>query len=138
MAKLEIIAPQGTLRQVKTQNGNMKVELVWNINFAPKYKSKFLKTQKYIDEKVLKFSEPYIPLVTGTLIKSGILGTVIGTGEIQYLAPYSKDVYYSNKPIGRPTGQLRGSKWFERMKADKKDEIFRGAKKIIKKEGGNL
>lgn len=133
---LVIEAPQGVLRQVKTKNGTISVRLSWNKNFVPKYNTRFLKAQKYVDSSVLRLSEPYIPLITGTLIKSGILGTVIGTGEVNYLAPYSRSVYNSKTPIGRPTGALRGPKWFERMKAGKKDEIFKGASKIIAKEGG--
>lgn len=129
---LKITTPQGTLEQIKTKNGEIKVKLEWNPNFVPKYNTKFLKAQKYVDNTVLRFSEPYIPLITGTLIKSGILGTVIGTGEVQYLAPYAKKVYYSNSAIGRPTGPLRGPHWFERMKADKKDEIFKGARRLMK------
>ena len=55
------------------------------------------------------------------MIKTGILGTVVGTGELVYLAPYSRDVYYNDRSgIGRPTGPLRGPKWFERMKAARK------------------
>lgn len=129
---LKITAPQGTLIQVKHKNGTIGVRLSWNKNFVPKYNTKFLKAQKYVDNTVLRFSEPYIPLITGTLIKSGILGTVVGTGEVQYLAPYAKKVYYSNSAIGRPTGPLRGPHWFERMKADKKDEILKGARRLMK------
>lgn len=135
---LEITTPQGKVYQTVHKDGTITVSLSWNKNFVPKYKTKFLKTQKYIDNTVLRLSEPYIPLITGTLIKSGIIGTVVGTGEIQYVAPYSRTVYYSNSPIGRPTGALRGPKWFERMKADKRDEIYLGAKRIIASEGGSL
>lgn len=131
-----IETPQGVLKQVKRKDGTISVRLSWNKNFVPNYNSKFLKTQMYIDEKVLKFSEPYIPLQTGMLIKSGILGTIVGTGEVQYLAPYSSDVYYRNSGVGRANGALRGPKWFERMKNDKKDTILKGAKRVMKKEGG--
>lgn len=134
----EITMPQGTVKQIKHKNGTITASLSWNKNFVPKYNTLFLKTQKYVDNKVLKFSEPYIPLVTGTLIKTGILGTVVGTGEINYVAPYAKKVYYSKTPIGRPTGALRGPNWFERMKADKKEEILKGAKRVVTSEGGSM
>ncbi len=43
--------------------------------------------------------------------------------------------YYENAGIGKeglnkPGGELRGKEWFERMKADHKEEILEGAKKI--------
>lgn len=128
--KLIIETPRGVVKQVKTKNGEVKAKLEWNENFTKKYNNRFTKVQKYVDSTVLRFCEPYTPLVTGTLIKTGILGTIVGSGEIQYLAPYSKKVYYSNSAIGRPTGPLRGPRWFERMKADKKDEIFKGARRL--------
>ena len=128
--KLIIETPRGVVKQVKTKNGEVKAKLEWNENFTKKYNNRFTKVQKYVDSTVLRFCEPYTPLITGTLIKTGILGTIVGSGEIQYLAPYSKKVYYSNSAIGRPTGPLRGPRWFERMKADKKDEIFKGARRL--------
>lgn len=128
--KLIIETPRGVVKQVKTKNGEVKAKLEWNENFTKKYNNRFTKVQKYVDSTVLRFCEPYTPLITGTLIKTGILGTIVGSGEIQYLAPYSKEVYYSNSAIGRPTGPLRGPRWFERMKADKKDEIFKGARRL--------
>lgn len=132
---LKIETPQGIVKQIKHKNGTISVKLSWNKDFTPKYKTKFLKAQKYVDNTVLRLSEPYTPLITGTLIKTGILGTIVGSGEIVYLAPYAHDVYYNEKSgIGRPTGPLRGPKWFERMKADKKDEILKGARRLMKND----
>ena len=132
---LKIEAPQGVVEQVVNKNGTITASLSWNKDFVPKYKTKYVKAQKYVDETALRFCEPYTPLITGTLIKTGILGTVVGTGELVYLAPYSRDVYYNERSgIGRPTGPLRGPKWFERMKADKKEEIFKGARRLMKND----
>jgi len=70
-----------------------------------------------------------MPMKTGTLIKSGQLGTVLGSGEVNYVAPYAAAQYYGTAESRSYDGQ-RGGKWFERMKADHKDEIVSGAKKI--------
>lgn len=129
--KKYIEKPQGVLFKVVGNDGKISAEIVWNENFVPKYESKFLEAQKVVDNLILKFSEPYIPLITGTLIKSGILGTVIGTGEIIYTAPYSKKVYYESKSPPRNNGALRGNYWFERMKADRKEEILNEAQKVM-------
>lgn len=91
------------------------------------------KVQKYIDEKVLDKCERYVPFRSGTLLKSGRLSTVIGSGEVKYRTPYCRHVYYYN--AGRGTegtahGGLRGKKWFERMKKAHAREILRGAAQI--------
>ena len=41
--------------------------------------------------------ESLTPRRTGMLIKSGTLGTVIGSGEIEYLAPYARQQYHKHK-----------------------------------------
>ena len=61
------------------------------------------------------------PRRTGMLIKSGTLGTVVGSGSIEYLAPYARRQYYEHKTKAR---------WFETMKASHKDAIREGAEKL--------
>ena len=51
-------------------------------NFKEKSKANFERTQKYIDSETLKWTEMYMPKRTGTLVRSGIQGTVIGSGII--------------------------------------------------------
>ena len=85
-----------------------------------------------MDAEVLRLCEPYIPLITSMLIKSGITGTVIGSGVVQWISAYAKKVYYQpNDSIGRPSGALRGKMWFERMKADKGEKLIRSVKKYV-------
>lgn len=55
------------------------------------------------------------------MIKSATLGTVIGSGSIEYLAPYARRQYYEHKTKG---------KWFEKMKASNKEVIMKGAEQI--------
>lgn len=98
--------------------------------------------QKVIDSEVLRRSDPYIPMLSGNLKRSGTTGTVIGSGEVKYIAPYARKQYYNNAGRGRQGFTkknahnykcLRGKMWFERMKADHKDDILRAAKE---KAGG--
>lgn len=79
--------------------------------------------QKTIDNDVLKFCDPYIPFDTGTMRNSGISATVIGSGVVKWNTPYTKKQYYTNRG-GRG---LRGKLWFERMKADRLDDILANA-----------
>jgi len=111
-------------------NKEGKAELVFNPNFAPKWTRRYTITQKFVDSEVLRRCEPYTPLLTGTLIKTGILGTDIGSGLVMWIAPYAKAQYYSPRKPGSQTGALRGSHWFARMKAVDGKSIVAGAKKL--------
>ncbi|MGN1410984.1 MAG: minor capsid protein [Oscillospiraceae bacterium] len=125
-----------TPRGIITKNGKNKAELQWNKAFAKNRTKGFNSVQVFIDSEVLRKCDPYVPMDTGMLKKSGILGTVVGSGEVIYIAPYARKQYYNNSGNGNHNKSgLRGSFWFERMKADHKNEIFEGAKKIVKGSG---
>lgn len=87
------------------------------------------RAQQFVDSEVLRLCDPLTPMQTGTLIKSGKLGTVIGSGEVDYLAPYASKQYYDTSET-RPYDANRGAHWFERMKAAHQKEILNGAKKV--------
>ena len=107
-----------------------KAELTWNVGFQPKWQKQYTKAQKFVDSEILRLSEPYTPLLTGTLIKSGILGTEVGSGTIKWIAPYARTQYYLTKQPGSATGPLRGPYWFERMKQAHGPKILEGAKQL--------
>ena len=116
--------------------------------------------QRYIDSEVIRQCEPYVPFDEGTLTRSVSLATRIGSGTVIYATPYARYQYYGmvygpnipmtiggeetfRSPKGKiksPTGRsltynrerhpLAGSRWFERMKADRKKDILEGAKKV--------
>lgn len=124
--------PRGQIVQSKTKNNKITCKLEWNQGFGSKQTDKFSSAQKFVDSEVLRLDAPYMPIKTGTLIKSGQLGTVIGSGEVNYVAPYAASQYYATAK-SRSYDAQRGGMWFERMKADHKGEIIAGAKK---KAGG--
>jgi hypothetical protein len=111
-------------------NKSGKAELKWNTNFRPTWQRQYSDAQKFVDSEVLRLSEPFIPLRTGMLIKSGILGTDVGSGTVQWIAPYARAQYYSTRKPGRETGPLRGPFWFARMKAVHGRKIIAGARRI--------
>lgn len=113
MTKPIIETPKGAI--FETPNG--KAELKFNANFRAVHQADYSRAQKFLDSEILRGCEPYIPLRTGTLIKSGILGTDVGSGLVQWIAPYAKAQYYNPREPGRETGPLRGGFWFERWKA---------------------
>lgn len=137
MSGIKIETPRGCI----VKNDKNKAELQWNKGFEKQKTAGFNKVQVFIDNEVLRKCDPYVPMDTGMLKKSGILGTVVGSGEVIYIAPYARNQYYNNKGTGKQGTTkkndhnykcLRGPLWFERMKADHKKEIFEGAKKIVK------
>lgn len=87
------------------------------------------RVQTYIDNQVIQYCDPYVPMLTGALKNSANTATDLGSGEVIYKTPYAARQYYSN--FSNQSG-LRGSKWFERMKADRLDDILDGAKNLLK------
>lgn len=87
------------------------------------------KTQKFIDNEVLLQCSPYVPFRTGVLEGSGIRHTDIGSGKVIYQTPYARRMYY-NPQYNFQGAPMRGAYWFERMKADKLEQILRGAAKV--------
>lgn len=122
----KIETPRGAV--IATKNG--KAELKWNTNFTQKWGGRYSRAQMFVDSEVLRTSEPYIPLLTGMLVKSGILGTEIGSGSVQWITPYARRQYYSSRKPGSQTGPLRGPKWFERAKQVHKARWIAGARRI--------
>lgn len=125
MAFKPITAPRGTIVQGK----NGKAVLKWDPSFAPTRNQKFDRMQKYVDSEVLRRCSPRVPFQTGALEKSGKLGTTIGSGVVEYIAPYARKQYWDTSET-RSYDPNRGGKWFERMKVAEKSEIMESAKKI--------
>lgn len=127
MSGLKVITnPRGMI--ISSQKSG-QAELSWNLNFASQRNEQFKKKQMFVDSEVLRRCSPRVPFRTGMLEKSGILGTVVGSGEVNYIAPYAAHQYYDTAEV-RSYDANRGAKWFERMKTAEKEDIFRGAEKI--------
>lgn len=97
--------------------------------FDPKY----AQAQKFLDSEVLKDSAPYVPMRTGNLMISGQTGTVIGSGEVVYNAPYAKRMYYGTHfHFSKDKHPQACAQWFEKSKAVKKEAWIGGVNKIMK------
>ena len=84
-----IETPRGKIFVYKDGKARLKMSLEWKTEFRSKWQNRYSSAQTYVDSEVLRLSDPYIPKVTGTLIKSGILGTDIGSGTVKWIAPYA-------------------------------------------------
>lgn len=95
---------------------NLNTDFRWNNrNRIPQ---NVQRAQKHLDSQVLKDTDKYVPMRTGILVKSGILGTRIGSGEIDYIAPYAKKMYYGvTIRFNKSRHPLACAKWFEASKA---------------------
>lgn len=121
-ADFEIETPRGRVVSYQTRAGEFRSRLTWSEGFAPKKREDFTKAQEFVDSECLRYMNPLTPRLSGAMIKSASLGTVIGSGQIEYLTPYARRQYYENKAKGD-----RGRLWFERMKAQYKETIIKGA-----------
>lgn len=129
MTSPKIETPRGKVIITKAGKAQLRMSLEWKKNFRAKWQGRYDDAQHFVDSEVLRLSEPFIPLQTGMLIKSGILGTDIGSGEVNWIAPYARAQYYSPRSPGSETGPLRGPYWFERMKAVHGQRIINGARR---------
>lgn len=137
---------------ISFSDGNIKVELKWSPSFAAEWNDRYHKAQVYLDNEILKLNAKYIPFQTGMLNRSGIMGTIPGTGHIVYASPYARHMYYgkvmrdnegkafygkapkhvTEEPIHYHGEPQRGKLWFERMKADHKEQLRRGTAKMMR------
>ena len=123
-----IETPKSAVIQVKTKNGTVKSEIVWNESFGLKFTNKFSTAQKNFDMEVLKLCDKYVPMDTGVLKNSAQIASNIGSGELVWNAPYAHKVYYYT---GKTNG-LRGRNWGDRCKADNKQYFETFARRLMK------
>ena len=127
--------------------------MVWDPGFGNEWSGRLNDAQSFVDNECIRRMVAYTPMLTGALYKTSMLGTVIGSGEIRQIAPYARYQYYGKLMVSSITGSAwskgeekvltdkdlvhnkayhpkAGPYWFERMKADHKDKILKGAKKV--------
>lgn len=126
----KITTPRGEIVTVQLKNGSITTKLTWDPGFAPRVNQAFTETQKMVDSEVLRGCSSRVPFRTGMLQKSGTLGTVIGSGEVQWIAPYSKSVYY-RRYLGSNGDPQRGGYWFERWKAANGNALIASIKRKV-------
>ena len=112
--------------------------------------------QKIIDSECMRYMEPYIPKRTGVLINSMLFSTVIGSGEINiktkyahyihegilYVSPTTGSSWAKKNEVKVPTtigliyigASMRGKKFFDRMKADHRNDVLKAAQKALNGE----
>lgn len=97
-----------------------------------RFDPRFKRAQAWIDNEVLKDCDPYVPFRTGVLVKSGTLGTKIGSGKVEYIATYAKSCYYSLREFSKEKHPKACAQWFEKAKAVNVAKWKKGVEKILK------
>ena len=115
----------GKVFTIETPRGRITAKLEWKEGFSARKEGDFERAQVFVDSECLRKMNPLTPRLTGAMIKSGTLGTTLGTGQINYLTPYAIRQYYENKGQGQ-----RGRLWFERMKSQNAKQIMKEANQI--------
>ena len=145
MAKIVVETPRGKIIQTKSKNGTIVAELKWKPGFGSEYSAKYNQAQSFVDSEVLRLCDPLTPMRSKALILSGTLATDVGSGLVQYNAPYARYHYYGKLMVGPAPKKLTeidltyegapqsGAFWFERMKANDAKAILKGAGKIVGK-----
>lgn len=117
--EINIKFPKGQI--ITNKNGKFKIE--YNKSYENKFNNNLNKTQVFIDNKVIINLQDYVSYKSGTQAKSIRLASEEGSGYVTIGVPYAEYQAYSKK-IKKRVGK-RGTRPFERMKADKKDTILK-------------
>ena len=114
--------------------------------------------QKLVDGECMRYMGDYMPRrQAGELEHMMVMATVIGSGQIDipgpyanylhegilYVSPTTGSAWAKKNEIKVPTDReltyagapMRGKKWFERMKADHKDDILQAAQALVNRGG---
>lgn len=114
--------------------------------------------QKLVDGECMRYMGDYMPRrQAGELEHMMVMATVIGSGQIDipgpyahylhegilYVSPTTGSAWAKKNEIKIPTDQeltyagapMRGKKFFDRMKADHKDDILQAAQAMIDRGG---
>lgn len=114
--------------------------------------------QKLIDSEAMRYMGPYMPRrQAGELEHLMLMATVVGSGEINIPGPYAHYLHEGILYVSPTTGSawakrgevkvptkreltyagapMRGKKFFDRMKADHKEDILRAAQAFIGRGG---
>lgn len=147
MADTRVIrqTPRGRVIIVRTPGGKWVSKLIWNDNIK-RFNGQYSRAQVWLDNAVLRDSNTYVPMLTGALYKTGILGTTPGEGVVQWVAPYARYQYYGKVWAGPKYGpkyktdkdlhintsenSQAQSFWFEAAKAQNKSIWVRGAQHL--------
>lgn len=137
--------PRGKVFTISSPGMKVVSRLEWS-GGIDRFNVQFKNAQEYLDQAVVRDSNFYAPKLTGAMQKTGQLGTTIGEGVAQWVAPYAHYLYYKKAMSGPKHGpkyyngkELHINKsenanaqafWFEAAKAQNKPIWVRNVRRI--------
>ena len=104
-------------------------KMTFRAGFGADYTARFHKAQVFVDSEALRIGNSMAPIRTGNMITQSILGTVLGSGLLRYLARYT--LFQYKRKTMQAKDPMRGGRWFDRMSAMHGQRIMIMARKII-------
>ena len=121
------------LHNIKFKNTKIgKFNLEYDTNFVKSFNNLLNKTQVFLDKKVGGYLEKYVSYRDGDQEKSIAKANTYGKGYVMINVLYAH--YQAYSPRIKKKDGLRGTKPFERMKADKSQTILNDAAEYSRKE----
>lgn len=111
----------------------LKTNPAYTVN---RFKPIYARAQQWLDNEVLKDCDPYVPMRTGNLARSGQRGTRLGSGQVVYNASYAAKCYYGNFKFSKDKHPLACRQWFEKGKASRGKHWISGTQQMMK--GGRV
>ena len=84
------------------------------------------RVQKVVDNAVLRYCDPKVPMDTGMLKDSGPMASAVGDGLLVYATPYAAKMFM-NPQFNFQGAPERGAYWFQRAMAEHRDDVVREA-----------
>ena len=84
------------------------------------------RVQKVVDNAVLRYCDPKVPMDTGMLKDSGPMASAVGDGLLVYATPYAAKMF-TNPQYTFQGAPERGAYWFQRAMAEHRDDVVREA-----------
>ncbi|MBE5932974.1 MAG: hypothetical protein E7263_06120 [Lachnospiraceae bacterium] len=81
--------------KINTAHGHLNITID-----TRRMEGNFYEAQRYLDQRVIRDSEPYVPFDRGVLRNSAKYGTRIGNGQVIYKAPYAHYQYEGDLMVG--------------------------------------
>lgn len=111
----------------------MNISLKMNPAYTvSRFRPIYARAQQWLDNEVLKDCDPYVPMRTGNLVRSGQRGTRLGSGQVVYNAPYAAKCYYGNFKFSKDKHPQATRQWFEKAKASCRNKWISGVQKMMK------
>jgi hypothetical protein len=97
-----------------------------------KFAQRTEQAQVFLDNEVMRTTEEYVPMDTGTLARSTQLATKPGEGNVVYDTPYAKKLYYGLAyNFAHDKHPKATAKWLEASKAANMKDWVAGVNEIL-------